>query len=283
MTLTASAAFLNSVFEGFDTFFLSFYHSIACTLLTAIFRVMTFIGEEGLIFVIISVILMCFSKTRRTGICLFGAVGCGGLITTIILKDIVARPRPFESEPFLEWWKSIGGPFEKGFSFPSGHVTGVTAGMTAIWLRKGRKWSIPAVVSVVLMCMARNYLMAHYPSDVLAAAVIGVFSAVVAWLITNLIYTILYQNRRKEWAAFVLNWSVPDIGGIFSRIGLIDGPGYAGSAEIARNVRADHAERTSRAVYSETDRTGTGHRTKQRSGEKSARRSSSGYTGKHAR
>lgn len=258
MVLTAGADFLNRVFAGFDMLFLSFYHSVCCKPLTFIFKLITLIGEKGLIFFLASILLMCFARTRKTGICLFGAVCCGALITTIILKDMIARPRPLESEPFRGWFLAMGAPAEDDFSFPSGHVTAAAAGMLALRLREGKKWTIPAVVWVALMCAARNYLMAHYPSDVLAGAVVGTISAVTAWYITELIYRILRTNRNKSWAGFILGWNVPDVAGIPSRLGLID----ARSGKDPADLKARKAKiRSPRA----------------------AGKSSSGYAGKHVR
>ena len=133
-------------------------------------------------------VLMMFAKTRKLGICLFGAVCCGALITNIILKDLIARPRPFEAmAPFLKYWKAVGSPAEDGFSFPSGHVTAAAAGMSAIMFVRGKKWILPSALYVFLMCFSRNYLMAHYPSDVLAASIVGLFSGFVAYLIGSFI------------------------------------------------------------------------------------------------
>lgn len=136
------------------------------------------------------------SSERDTGVCVFGAVCCGALITNIILKDSIARPRPFETvEQFREWWMFVGSPFEDGFSFPSGHVTACAAGMTALSLMKGKKLVVPSVVIVLLMAISRNYLMAHYPSDVLVAAIIGVASGFIAWVITRFIFRFLEDRR----------------------------------------------------------------------------------------
>lgn len=204
------AAFLNTSFSGYDYFILKLLHGINCGFLTFIFKVITFLGEKGIIFFIIALACMCFSKTRKFGVCLFGAVCCGALITNVILKDSVERLRPFEaSETFRQWWQAVGSPAEDGFSFPSGHATAAAAGMTAICLMKGRKWVWPSVVWVLLMMIARNYLMAHYPTDVLFGAVIGVASGFIAWYITQFIFKFLNDNDDKKWAQACLEYDVP--------------------------------------------------------------------------
>ena len=213
MELTSAALWLNNFFAGYDGAILSLLHSIETVLgpvLTPLMKLITLLGEKGLIMFLLSFVMMCFSKTRKTGLCLFGAVCCGALITNIILKDSIARPRPFETvELYKQWWMAVGSPAEDGFSFPSGHVTAAASGMTALTLMRGKKLVVPSVVIVVLMAISRNYLMAHYPSDVLVACFVGLFSGFAAWFIANLIYRILEDNDHVPLFAFVLDFDLP--------------------------------------------------------------------------
>ena len=89
---------------------------------------------------------------------------------------------------------------------------------------KGKKWTVPAVVWVLLMMISRNYLMAHYPTDVLAAAIIGTASGFISYYITRFIFQFLYINRKKSWCGLVLNWAAPDYKGIPSKLGLTGEP-----------------------------------------------------------
>lgn len=214
MELTAMAQWLNSFFAGYDRAILNLMHSLSAAgvVLTPLMKLITLLGEKGLLFFLASVVLMCFPRTRKVGVCMFGAVACGALITNIILKDHVARPRPFETvELYRQWWQSIGSPAEDGFSFPSGHVTAAAAGMVSLCLTKGRKWVIPTVVWVLLMAVSRNYLMAHYPSDVLAAAIIGIASAYIAWAITRLIFRLCEEHEDLPFCEFVLDFDIRDL------------------------------------------------------------------------
>ena len=201
MSLTAEALWLNSFFSGYDMAILSFAHrmaELAGSVLTPLNRIITLLGEKGILFFLLAVVLMLFPRYRHTGVCIFGAVCCGALITNIILKDQIARPRPFETvDQFRQWWQFVGAPAEDGFSFPSGHVTAAAAGVTGLCLMRGKRWFIPGAIWVLLMMFSRNYLMAHYPSDVLFALLIGVFSGFVAALITQLIFRFL-ENHAGE-------------------------------------------------------------------------------------
>ena len=210
MELTAAALSLNSIFAAYDEAILSLMHRLAVSLgvvLTPLCKLITLLGEKGLIFFAAAVALMLFPRTRKAGVCMFGAVCCGALITNVILKDMIARPRPFQTVPlYREFWNFIGAPAEDGYSFPSGHVTAAAAGMVSLCLSRGRKWVLPSVVWVLVMAFSRNYLMAHYPSDVLAAAIIGALSAVIAWGVTKLIFRLLEKYDGSPFCAFVLDF-----------------------------------------------------------------------------
>ncbi len=213
MEYTAIAEWLNTTFAGYDSAILDFMNTLAGkagVVLTPLMKAITFLGEKGIVFFLLALAFMCFSRTRREGVCMFGAVCCGALITNIILKDMVARPRPFEYMAlYKSFWDFVGSPAESGFSFPSGHVTATAAGMTSLCFTKGKKFIAPTVVVVLLMAMSRNYLMAHFPSDVLFAAIIGVFSGFIAYLITRAIFIYLDDNDDFPFCAFVLNFDLP--------------------------------------------------------------------------
>lgn len=248
MEYSAMAQWLNTFFAGYDNAILSLMNKLADAaggFLTPLMKVISFLGEKGIIMFLLALGLMCFSRTRKIGVCIFGAVCCGALITNIILKDLVARPRPFEyMAQYKNFWEAVGSPAEDGFSFPSGHVTAATAGMAALCFSRGKKWILPSVIVVLLMGISRNYLMAHFPSDVLFAVIIGLFSAYVAYLITRAIFNYLEDNDDFPLCAGILNFDlpVPDlsaISGKLSRSSRHAAAGGAGSSRRTASARMD--------------------------------------------
>ena len=95
MPLTDAAMWLNDFFFGYDHALLSLMHSLAAGLggiLTPLTRLVTLLGEHGIVFYVLAVFCALFADRRDTGVCIFGAVCCGALITNIILKDNTGPP-----------------------------------------------------------------------------------------------------------------------------------------------------------------------------------------------
>ena len=204
--------FLNVTFATFDSGIFNAMHNLAKSagsIFTPFFKIITLLGEKGLIFFGAAVIMMLFAKTRKLGICMFGAVACGAILTNIILKDMIARPRPFEiGNEFEDFWKFVGSPEEEGYSFPSGHMTAIMSAMTAMFIICNKKWSWVGFVGVMFMGISRIYLIAHYATDVIAGIIVGAIAGVIAYIITNFIYRLLNKYSDKKFCDFLLNWSL---------------------------------------------------------------------------
>lgn len=216
MELTAAAQWLNEFFGGFDHSILQFYHNlaeVADPFVRPLMEFLSIIGDNGYFCFALALILCLFKKTRRAGVTIVFAVGIGALITNITLKELIARPRPFVSE-YTEWWHFVGAPAEGEFSFPSGHVTAAMSGMTALSICFFRrfKWIVaPAAVYVILMGAARNYLMVHYPSDVLAAMLVGAVAGTAAFFLIAFVFRFFEKHRNVRLFAFGLDFDLIDL------------------------------------------------------------------------
>ena len=142
------------------------------------------------------------------------AVGFGAIITNLSVKEIVARPRPFQSgvAEFYEWWQYVGAHSVSEYSFPSGHVTAAMASAVALCLGKRRWWVFLASVSYVALMMAsRNYLMVHYPTDVIGGLFTGAVGGILAYLTVKLISKFLGNYGDKKACSFILNSDIRNI------------------------------------------------------------------------
>ena len=109
------------------------------------------------------------------------SIGVGGVITQG-LKYSIDRPRPYVTYPNL----ITPYAYETSLSFPSGHTSLAFSTATALCL-KYPKWYViaPSMLWACSVGYSRMNLGVHYPSDVLAGAVVGAGSAYVTYLVNN--------------------------------------------------------------------------------------------------
>lgn len=137
--------------------------------LTPVVRFITSLGNGGFIWIAITVILLCFKKTRKAGILSAIAMIASLLINNLMLKNLVDRTRPYETFDAVR--RLIPRPGDA--SFPSGHSANSFAAAVSIKLQLPDRYGIPALVLAFLIALSRLYLGVHYPSDVLFGALSG--------------------------------------------------------------------------------------------------------------
>jgi membrane-associated phospholipid phosphatase len=103
---------------------------------------------------------------------------------TTIAKYAFNRPRPFETYSFIEKESYGGSP-----SFPSGHTSEAFALATSVSLNYPRWYIIaPSFLWAGAVGYSRMDLGVHYPSDVLAGAVLGAGCAWLTFTINRMLY-----------------------------------------------------------------------------------------------
>lgn len=169
-----------------------------------VIKYITYLGDAGIMWLVLSIALLCFRKTRKGGfIVLIGyCTVVGG--NHFILKNIINRPRPFtEATDLIAFIESIGMELPDSSSFPSGHTFASMCSAIILTLSFGKKgaWSyIPAG----LISLSRIFLCVHYPSDVLGGAVLGTLcGALVYWIMNILIDKYFDWRKKKELAVEV--------------------------------------------------------------------------------
>ncbi|MBR2974694.1 MAG: phosphatase PAP2 family protein [Clostridia bacterium] len=131
----------------------------------------TLFGEEIVIIAVMGVIYWGLDKNKGE---MIGASVMTAAVVNPLIKNIFCRVRPFDTFPSeIKNLKDVD-----GFSFPSGHSSSSSTlmGSLALTYRKQRlKWlTAIAIVIPLLVALSRNYLGAHWISDVVVGLALGV-------------------------------------------------------------------------------------------------------------
>ena len=190
MEITAPAQWINQTFSGFDISVTTAVHKlyeIGGAFFTPYFEGISFIGKGGICLIIMSLLLMLYRPTRRFGTAMCLGLAIGAVVTNLIIKPWVARPRPYvdQSSIFYQYWLQVGQNVESDKSFPSGHTTAAFDCMTPVFILGNKRLKFLALTFAILMGLARIYLCVHFPSDVLGGMIVGILAGILAVLIAK--------------------------------------------------------------------------------------------------
>ncbi len=154
---------------------LRWFESLHGSALDGIMTGASLLATSGIIWILIGIALILM-KRSRDGVGLMASVVLAYIIVDVVLKPIVCRERPFAVEDL-----EVLGTIPTTWSFPSGHTASAFAGAVSILLIN-RKAGAIAVAFATLVGISRLYLCVHWPTDVLAGAIIGTMSAVAVYM-----------------------------------------------------------------------------------------------------
>jgi membrane-associated phospholipid phosphatase len=123
-------------------------------------------GNNGAVWFALGALLALVDGGHREAWLICAVLGPIGIALNFAVKAIVRRPRPV-----LEGLPPLGGA-PSSLSFPSAHATSSFAVATA--MTRVDPLGALAFALAFALALGRPYLGMHYPSDVLAGAVLGV-------------------------------------------------------------------------------------------------------------
>ena len=127
-------------------------------------------GNGGVIWIVLTVILLLIPKTRKTGLILGAALILDGILCNLLLKNLVRRIRPCDINDAVR----LLIPYPSDYSFPSGHTAVSFAAASALYFAGEKYLWKAALVLAAFIAFSRMYLYVHYPTDILGGALLGI-------------------------------------------------------------------------------------------------------------
>lgn len=179
----------------FEIHILDWFQTLHSPVLDAIMVGITTLGNAGLFWLLLGIILVAIPKTRKSGVLVLVAIIIDAILCNGILKNLFARIRPFDMNTAIELL--ITSP--KDYSFPSGHTAVSFAAVAALVFAGEKKlWKL-ALIPAVLIAVSRLYLYVHYPTDILGGIGVGILAGWLSYIIvTKLERTFKGRFKRKQ-------------------------------------------------------------------------------------
>lgn len=165
-----NALLMNTPIFDFDASILLWLQNHVRGPLDGLMTFITHLGDKGILWIALTLVLLCIPRTRKTGFTSVIAMALGLIVANLILKNWVARVRPYVTIEGLQLMIEV----QKDFSFPSGHATNSFACAWVLFRTMDKKYGVPALVLAILISFSRLYVGVHFPTDVIAGVIIGI-------------------------------------------------------------------------------------------------------------
>ncbi len=162
--------------------------------ITPAVKIITHLGDKGILWIALTILLLIPRKTRRIGLVSLLALAGSYCITNLFLKNYVARIRPYEVVNGLTCLIQKA----DDWSFPSGHASASFASAVAIYKCRPKLLGIACMIMAFLISLSRLYVGIHYPSDVICGAIIGtLLGLIMFWLFGEKKYKKRARRARR--------------------------------------------------------------------------------------
>lgn len=161
-------------------------------ILNVLMKLFTTLGDAGLVWIILAIVLMILPKTRKYGLVMALALLIDVILCNGILKNLIARERPFNVRENVELL--IKKPNE--YSFPSGHTAASFSAFFALLFSKEKRWHKLVLVLACIIAFSRLYFYVHFPTDILGGVLIGFVSGLGAYIICTRIFKLDFLSSN---------------------------------------------------------------------------------------
>lgn len=150
-----------------------FFQELRVEWLNPIMKSFSLIGNFGFIWILICLALIITAKYRKVGIAALISLALCFIVSNLIIKNLVARPRPYDE--IINLSRIIAA--QNDYSFPSGHTCSSFAVAHTLFLTRKDKYAWLYYILAGLIALSRIYVGVHYPSDILAGIAIGIIGS----------------------------------------------------------------------------------------------------------
>jgi undecaprenyl-diphosphatase len=166
--------------EELDRRAVEWMSSLHWPVVTPVMKGLTDAGAAGLVWIVLAAVAAAWLRRPLVLVSVILAIELASYADGV-LKSAVGRARPFVGDPRVH--PSIGLPHDP--SMPSGHAMNAFAGAVLLAAAVPRaRW--PLLMLAALIALSRVYLGVHFPSDVIAGALLGsAIGAAAAWLLAR--------------------------------------------------------------------------------------------------
>ena len=158
---------------------LLWFESLHGSILDPVMAALSLSATSGIIWFAIGIVLCWWTKDLKDGAKIVFAVLLAYAIADVALKPMICRDRPFNVLDL-----DVIGSAPASWSFPSGHTASAFAGAVSVLLID-RRIGVPLVIYACFVGISRMYLCVHWPTDVLAGAIIGTLAAAAVMILID--------------------------------------------------------------------------------------------------